>query len=264
MSTTNPDHGRPPADPVGGLAPIPPGTPRADDHDVSGPPAAETIARGHEVDEYDTTSVFSVPLLVVLFFVLAFGTVSVIFYFIFPNPADPRANPLAVEDSQKEIPDRLDDTPDPQLDNFRHLQGHSRSITSLERPTGSSPWIHPENLRVNPTNTPTLYRSGWLDPAKTRARLTIDEAMDVATRRDNVLKVAALLGPIAQEAFDAVTRKYFVLKAAAKAPAPVSSQNVPTAANAGRGEGPSLAIPPRDPLTAPEEKKAGGRRKGKK
>jgi hypothetical protein len=241
MSTTNPDHGRPPADPVGGLAPIPPGTPRADDHDVSGPPAAETIARGHEVDEYDTTSVFSVPLLVVLFFVLAFGTVSVIFYFIFPNPADPRAHPLAVEDSRKEIPDRLDDTPVPQLDNFRHLQGNSRSITSLERPTGSSPWIHPEDLRVNPTNTPALYKSGWLDPAKTRARLTIDEAIDVAVRKDSK-----------------------VLRTGSKSAAPPPSQNVPTAANAGRGDGASMAIPPKDPLTATDEKKGGGRRKGKK
>ena len=93
MSTTNPEHGRPPADPIGGLAPVAPGSPRADDHDVSGPPAADTIARGHEIDAYDTTSVMSVPLLVVLFFVLAFGTVSVIFYFIFPNPADPQAHP---------------------------------------------------------------------------------------------------------------------------------------------------------------------------
>ena len=42
MSTTNPEHGRPPADTVGGLAAIAAGSPRADDHGASGPPAAET------------------------------------------------------------------------------------------------------------------------------------------------------------------------------------------------------------------------------
>ncbi len=93
MSTTNPDPGRPRADTVGGLTSTPHGSPHADDHDISGPPDAATIARGHEVDRYDAMSVFSVPLLVVLFFVLAFGTVSVIFYFIAPSTADPTATP---------------------------------------------------------------------------------------------------------------------------------------------------------------------------
>ena len=106
MSTTNPEHGRPPADPVGGLAPVSPGAPRADDHDMSGPPPAETIARGHEIDKYDTTSVLSVPLLVVLFFVLAFGTVSIVFYFIAPSPSDPNVNPQARDWNKEEINER--------------------------------------------------------------------------------------------------------------------------------------------------------------
>jgi hypothetical protein len=239
MSTTNPEQGRVPADPVGGLAPIPHGTPLADDHDVSGPPAAETIARGHEIDSYDTTSVFSVPLLVVLFFVLAFGTVSVIFYFIFPTPEDPKAHPMAVEDNQRAIPDRHNDVPNPPLDNFRHLQGNARSITSLERPIGNSPWIHPEDLRVNPDNTPTLFRGGWLDAGKTRARLSIDDAIAIAARKDSA-----------------------VLKTSATPAAPIASQNLSTAANAGRGEGSSAAPPPRDPLSPKEA--APGKAEGKK
>ena len=241
MSTTNPEHGRPPADTVGGLAPVAPGTPRADDHGASGPPPAETIARGHEIDAYDTKSVFSVPLLVVLFFVLAFGTVSVIFYFIFPNPVDEQRHHLmAVEDNRKDVPDRLANVPVPQLDNFRHLQGNSRSITSPERPTGSSPWIHPEDLRVNPVNTPSLYRSGWLDPARTRARLTIDEAMEIATEWDSKL-----------------------LKSGPGAATPPSSLNVPSAANAGRGYGQARAVPPKDPIV-PKKKQAGKKGDGKK
>ena len=34
---------------------------------------------------------------------------------------------MAVEDNQKDVPDRLGNVPAPQLDNFRHLQVHSRS-----------------------------------------------------------------------------------------------------------------------------------------
>lgn len=239
MSTTNPEHGGIPADTVGGFAPSAEGAPLADDHGPSGPPSAETIARGHEIDRYDTTSVLSVPLLVVLFFVLAFVTVSVIFYFIFPSTVDPMAHPMAVEDNRKDIPERHAQVPDPLLDNFRPLQGASRSITSPERPTGGSPWIHPENLRVNVVNTPALYRSGWLDPGKTRARLTIDEAMDMAAEN---------------------SKKF--LKARTTPASPQASQNVPTAANAGRGHGPSRAVPPKAPAPKAEAKKGGAAKKG--
>ena len=78
MSTTNP--------PTSGST----GLPQDDGHGGElGRRLPETIARGHEIDAYDTNSVLSVPLLVVLFFVLAFGTVSMIFYFIFPSEAGP-------------------------------------------------------------------------------------------------------------------------------------------------------------------------------
>jgi hypothetical protein len=182
MSTTNPQ----PGGPVGGLTSIPAGSPSADDHGSSGPPPAETIARGHEIDAYDTTSVLSVPLLVVLFFVLAFGTVSVIFYFIFPSHVDPSAHPMAVERNKQGITDRHEGIPEPRQDNFRELEGHSRSITSPEKPVGNSPLLHPEDIRVNPINTPSLYRTSWADPAKSVARISIDDAMELAVQnKDN-------------------------------------------------------------------------------
>jgi hypothetical protein len=242
MSTTNPEHGHPPADTVGGLAPSAHGAPRADDHGPSGPPAAETIARGHEIDAYDTRSVVSVPLLVVLFFILAFGTVSVIFYFIFPSSEDPTAHPMAAEDNKKEITERNDEVTAPRLDNFRHLQGHSRSMSSLEKPTGNSPWIHPEDLRVNPTNTPALYMTGWTNAGKTNARISIDDAMELAAKKESN-----------------------ILKARSTSAVPNGSENVPTAANAGRGDGSSKAVPPKDPNAPPEVKKVEEKKsKGKK
>jgi len=186
MSTTNPRPGGAPADSVGGYAPVAPGTHLADDHGASGPPPAETIARGHEIDAYDTTSVLSVPLLVVLFFVLAFGTVSVIFYFIFPSHVDPSAHPMAVERNKKEISERHESIPQPRQDNFRELQGHSRSITSPEKPTGNSPSLHAEDIRVNPINTPSLYKTRWVDPGKSFARISIEDALALAIQnKDN-------------------------------------------------------------------------------
>src|SRR3569832_1081831 len=78
----------------------------ADDHGPSGPPPAEVIARGYEADGYDTRSVLSVPLLVILFFVLAFGTVTVIFSFIAYPKADPKAHPGAVERNKAPLDQR--------------------------------------------------------------------------------------------------------------------------------------------------------------
>src|SRR4051812_36506717 len=97
MSHTNdPIQTGPPGAPSTPLAPKVPGSPAADEHDTSGPPAPEVIKRGYEEDVYDSKTVLSVPLLVILFFVLAFGTVSVIFYFIaYPKNGDPNAHPQA-------------------------------------------------------------------------------------------------------------------------------------------------------------------------
>jgi hypothetical protein len=226
MSTTNPEHGRPPADPVGGLAPVRPGTPLADDHDVSGPPAADTIARGHELDAYDSTSVFSVPLLVVLFFVLAFVTVSVLFYFLFPSPVDPGAHPKAVAYNKQDVSKRYN-VAGTKLDNFRDLGGSPFSITSTEQSTGNSRWIQPDDLRVNPANTPPFYQAGWVEPGKTHARITIDDALELAAADGG--KAILPVNPAADKE--------------------QGRADLPTAANAGR------TPPPKTPAAAPVGKK---------
>jgi hypothetical protein len=230
MSSTNPEHGRPSADPVGGLAPVSPAAPRADDHDMSGPPPAETIARGHEADKYDAASVLSVPLLVVLFFVLAFGTVTILFYFITPSSTDPNVNPQARDWNKEDLNERIDRLPDPRPEGLKTRSGESRAITQPEKPVGNSPWIHADDVRANPTNTPALYKFGWIDPSKKFARISIDDAMELA------LQPADKGGlPIAKSQS-----------------APRGSSQVPTAANAGR------PAPPPVPPAAPEGK-AGGK-----
>jgi hypothetical protein len=181
MSTTNPDPGRP-TEPVSGLTHHPPGSPPADNHGGSGPPDPATIARGHEVDAYDAVSVLSVPLMVILFFVLAFGTVTVIFYFIAPSVTDPGAHPQAVERNSEDLNKRLDrihrggEVDQPRLEPLKLRAGEARAITRPDLPTGNSPELHPEDLRPSPTNTPELFRGGWADPGKTVGRLTIDDA----------------------------------------------------------------------------------------
>ena len=70
MSSTNPEPGR---DPLGALTHLPAGTPAHDDHNGAGPPTDAVIKRGYEEDGYDNKSVIGVPILVIVFFVLAFS-----------------------------------------------------------------------------------------------------------------------------------------------------------------------------------------------
>lgn len=227
MSTTNT------GGTVSGLAPTEPGSPKADDHTGGGAPSTETIARGHEEDRYDAISVLSVPLLVVIFFVLAFTTVSVIFYFIYPSPNDPSVHPQARERNSAPLPERIGriyrgskDVDQPRLEPLRMRTGDDRAITRPETPTGNSPELHPEDIRPNATNTPALYRFGWVDANKTVARIALDDAMDILVAK-NMLPLS-------------------------KTPSsPHGSENVPTASNAGRGDGPSRSTPPQVPPVPP-------------
>lgn len=202
-----------------------------DEHEgpVLAQPDPEVIARGHEADGYDPTSVWSVPLLVVLFFVLAFVTTTILFYYLAPQPASPDTHPLAAERNKAPLEERLaritrgGEVDQPRLEPLRIRTGDARAITRPEAPVGNSPEIHPEDLRPSPTTTPDLYRRGWLDPNKTAARVTIDEAMRLCLER-NLLPV----------------RKDAML--------PPRSTQLPTSANAGRS--PMAAkVPPQEHRT---------------
>jgi hypothetical protein len=226
-----------PRDPVNKLAPKEPGAPPADDHDRSGPPAPEVIARGYEADGYDTKSVLSVPLLVVLFFVLAFSTVTVIFYFIAPTKADPRAHPGAVQRNKPPLNERLGrygrgkEVDQPQLEPAKLRAGDPRAITQPEVPGVNSPVVYAEDLRPTPERFPTLYGGEG-------GKLGLDKTLGMNA--------------------DALKGLFPVQESGAK---PIDSQHVPTGANAGRGFGPSeVRIPqlqqsPRPPAPAPPPKK---------
>jgi hypothetical protein len=184
-------------------------------------PSEAVIKRGYEEDRYDATSVISVPILVIVFFVLAFGTVTVVFRFIRTPGEDPNAHPMVVERNNTPLDERLDwihrggKIDQPRLEPLRRLntnEGDPRAITRPPLADGNSPEFHADDIHPSPENTPALYQSGWTDPNKTSARLTIDEAMKVWLAPKNKL--------------------FQVQKPGMEPP---NSATIPTAANAGRG-----------------------------
>jgi hypothetical protein len=195
-------------------------------------PNPEVIARGHEADGYDPASVWSVPLLVVLFFVLAFVTTTILFYYLAPQPPSPDTHPLAAERNKAPLEERLaritrgGEVDQPRLEPLRIRTGDARAITRPEAPVGNSPEIHPEDLRPSPTTTPDLYRRGWLDTNKTVARVTIDEAMRLSLERN--------LLPVRKEAV-----------------VPLRSTQLPSSANAGRSRIGGEASPGEHPNGTP-------------
>jgi hypothetical protein len=190
----------------------------------------------------------SVPILVIVFFVLAFVTVTILFRFLRVSPDQPNANPLAVQDNSRPLNDRMGDihlggkVDQPRLETLRLRSGDARAITRPELPTGNSPELHADQLHPSPENTPALYESGWLDPNKTVAHITIDDAMKAA------LAPASKLFPAQKDGTG-----------------PAQSTNIPTAANAGRGRAESTATPPnpKDPVHQEKDEKKEGKKEGK-
>ena len=197
--------------------------PAHDDHAPSGPPSAEVIARGYEADGYDTKSVLSVPLLVVVFFVLAFITVTIIFSFIAGTVADPKANPWAVARNKAPLNERLGrtergskDVDQPRLEPLTVRRGGDQARAKNEPllAEGNSPQLHPEDLIPTKDRFPELYANG-------QNRYGLDRTM---TLSDEALKTL------------------FPVQAGGARPA--DSQHVPTAANAGRGAEESVVAAP--------------------
>ncbi len=199
-------------------------------------PDAAAIERGHEADRYDPYSVWSVPVIVALFFVLAFVTTTILFYYLAPSKPDPAAHPLAVERNQAPLQERLGrigrgrEIDQPRLEPLRIRTGDARAITRPEAPEGNSPELHPEDLRPSPTKTPELYRREWIAEGKL-ARLPVDETMELLIKKGQF----------------AVSKN--------RQP-PRRSTEMPTAANAGRPARPAtgevIAPPTPQPPSAPQ------------
>jgi hypothetical protein len=221
------------------------GTAHGDDHAPAGPPAPEVIARGYEADTYDAKSVLSVPLLVLLFFVLAFGTVTVIFRFIaYPANINTRLHPGAAQRNKAPLNERLNriglghEVNQPRLEPLKLRSGDARAIPRPELPdsAGNSPELHPEDLLPTKERYPELYAEGG--------------------------KKVGLAKPMSLD--NEALKKLFPVQKPGTAL--VGSEHVPTASNSGRGaEGASVVIPPTPnipppaPTPAPPPKTKGGK-----
>ncbi len=224
----------PGADPVKVLAPTQPGSPPADDHDVSGPPSPATIKRGYEEDVYDAKTILSVPLLVILFFVLAFGTVTVLFSIYSKPGVDPDAHPQAKARNQAGVTERLGrigrgkEVDQPRLDQADRLDTRHNpfSITSNKLKDGNSRHVHPEDLIPSKEGTRELYDTARGTPLD--KTLALDNAALKAMFQSSA-------PPLPDEA----------------------SRHVPSGANAGRGaEGSLVTLPKAPEAKQPEPKKA--------
>jgi hypothetical protein len=194
-----------------------------------GKPSEEALRLGYEPDGYDSTSVFSVPLLVILFFVLAFGATTILFGYLSKPPENPGVHPMAAERNKSPLDERLarinrgGEVDQPRLEPLRVRTGDARAITRPETKEGNPPYLHPEDNRADRQRTPELFRVGWTGKDKQFARVPLDDIIDG--------RVKAL---------------FPVQKNGTK---PIASSNLPTAANAGRGAEHSLAIPPKAPAS---------------
>lgn len=219
----------------------------ADDHGGLSQPSAEALKLGYEPDGYHTATVISVPVLVIVFFVLAFTATTLLFgYFTRNANKGVETHPLAVDRNKADLNDRLrrigngSEVDQPRLEPLRTRSGNARAITRPEDNDGSNPpYMHPEDNRADATRTPELFRLAWEGKDKKVAVVPLSDVMT------------------------AKLPKLFPVQA--HGTKPPSSEHLPTASNSGRGaehaeavmpklpSGPQAPVPPEK---KPEEKKS--------
>jgi len=194
-----------------------------------GPPNPAAVKLGYEPDGYDTTSVMSVPVLVIVFFVLAFGTTTILFAYLTRSQDYSGAHPQAAERNKAPLSERIGrinrgtgEVDQPRLEPLRIRDDRGadpRAITRPETKTGNPPYLHPEDSRAEPGRTDELF-------AKARGK-SLDKVISEASPKD-----------------------FPVQKQGTK---PTPSWHLVSAMNAGRGADHATAEPP--PLPNPPEPK---------
>lgn len=230
MSLTNVPPGQPRPDDSG--------PPKPDDHGGMGPPNPEAVKQGYEPDGYDTTSVFSVPVLVVVFFVLAFVTTTILFNYFTGSQDYSGAHPVAAERNKAPLGDRIarinrgGEVDHPRLEPLRVRTGDSRAMTRPEAKAGNPPYLYPEDSRADPARTPELFRSGKVEGTN-YSRVSLETVIGAADKN--------------------------LFRAQKAGTSPRASWQVPSGSNAARGAEtpalPNLPEPKKDDAKKDEPKK---------
>lgn len=210
-----------------------------DDHAGGGGVNPAALAAGHEPDAFYVKPILSIPLAVVVTFVIAFGVGTAVFAYVMAvDHSDPLANPQAVRENDQSTNDRIaridrkgaNTNPKLTSDNSRNeamkvMEGEGKTITRFPQPGAPNPvYLHAEDVNpaLRPEKVPALTTA-----AAGTGTVTIDKAMADAPTKAGVIPV----------------RKDPV-KLGGDAPRP-------TGANAGRGASPK---PPKLPEAKAEAK----------
>ncbi|HJZ56485.1 MAG TPA: hypothetical protein VKE74_16080 [Gemmataceae bacterium] len=212
-----------------------------DEHAGGGGVNPEAVQAGHEPDAFYVAPILSIPLAVVITFVVAFTAATIAFLYLTAPRTDPLAHPGAAKAADAGTNEQLarverkglDGNPDIKSDNarlepLRQLEADGKTITRPPLAHGyNSPELHPEDVNpvLRPDKVPTLQTSEG-------GKLSIADAMAQATgeKRDAILPV----------------RKDQVR--------PAPSDRRPSGANAGRGDVPPAPLQAAEPKK-PEDKK---------
>lgn len=212
MSTTNPPAGpnNPGGDqprPVGGPQPgAGPQWPRdaahgdaPDDHGGGGGVNPASLRAGHEPDTFYVKPILSIPLAVVVTFVIAFAVAAAVYAYFATNRPDPLENPMAAErgkvplnerltriDRAGQDKDRRPEVDQPRLEPLRRLENEGKMLAQPPLPAGNSPELHPEDVRAG--RAAELQKAGWVDKDKV-ARIPIEDAMKAAAHKKDFFPV---------------------------------------------------------------------------
>jgi hypothetical protein len=193
MSTTNP-HGDGPLPGAGrGWPADVTDLDRPDESGGGGGVSPAALRAGHEPDVFKVAPILSIPVAVVVTFVIAFAVATAVFFLVIRPGAteDPFAHPEAVARNRAPLNQRLAridragadtnlpprEVDQPRLEWLRILEADGQTTTRPELPVGNSPEIHPEDVAYD--RYPGLQKGGWVEPGKV-ARLPIGEAIRLA------------------------------------------------------------------------------------
>jgi len=160
---------------------------------------------GHEPDLASGKSIVPVPLAVLAFFVIAFGTTTaLVAWVLIPGKLDKLANPQAVKQNSADLNTRIgriDHDPkkqeqQPRLEWIRETNLDDQAVNFTAQPTikGNSPEFHPEDLR--PTGK---YASELGLDSNDKGMIPIEFAMKIAAE-----KAKGIL-PVAEKPVDPTT-----------------------------------------------------------